>query len=166
MSPNYISMSQAQSQVLNLNPLTMSLPPETQQFVGSALEPNDPNTAILMAGSENIPQPFRGTYHYNPNVSPKSSRAWNTTSMTGMDPTLAPSHPLKVDTPTDSALPGEPLSALSEGHISPSLMLNPTGFGFENFYSDPYQGSEFTHFNSNQGSQEEFDASAYFNFND
>jgi hypothetical protein len=62
------------SQVLNANPLTMSLPPEAQQFVGSVLDPNDPRTALFMAGSDGISQPFTPTYTYNPNFSGKAGR--------------------------------------------------------------------------------------------
>jgi len=62
------------SQVLNGNPLTMSLPPESQQFVGSAMDRSDPRTAMFMAGSDNLPQPFTPTYTYNPNFSGKASR--------------------------------------------------------------------------------------------
>jgi hypothetical protein len=52
---------------------TMSLPPWSQQFVGSALDPNDPSTISFMAGNDNLPQPFRGTYIYNPDLSPGSA---------------------------------------------------------------------------------------------
>lgn len=62
------------SQVLSGNPLTMSLPPESQQFVGSALDPNDPRTAMFMAGSDNVPQPFAPTYTYNTDYTEKTSR--------------------------------------------------------------------------------------------
>lgn len=57
------------------NPLSMSLPPESQQFVGSVLDPNDPRTAMFMSGSEHIAQPFTPTYTYNPNYSPKALKS-------------------------------------------------------------------------------------------
>ncbi len=53
------------SATAHTNPLTLSLPPESQQFIGSALDPNDPQTSILMAGSDNLPQPFA----FNPSYS-------------------------------------------------------------------------------------------------
>lgn len=36
-----------------MGPFTTALPPETQQMLGPALDPHDPMTSMLMAGSEN-----------------------------------------------------------------------------------------------------------------
>jgi hypothetical protein len=69
------------------SPLTAALPPEHQQILGPALSPTDPSTQYLMAGSNQIPQPF--TYSYNPNGPPKNRSNLSHGSMTGMDQTLA-----------------------------------------------------------------------------
>ena len=68
-------------------PFTTSLPTEAQMLLGPALDPNDPFTSMLMAGSENLPQP------YNYNLSPSTlqkPRSFNQT-YDGMSATLAPS---------------------------------------------------------------------------
>jgi hypothetical protein len=117
------------SQVLSSNPLAMSLPPESQQFVGSVLDPNDPRTALFMAGSDNLAQPFAPTYTYNPNFSSKMGRT------TG-DDTLASSASIKVEH-TDA-----PSSAMpSEGFFNNEALFTP-GNGDYNAFFD-FQGSDF-----------------------
>jgi hypothetical protein len=67
------------------SPYTMSLPPETQMFLGNALDPNDPLTSMMMAGSENLPSQYNyGTYYPNP-------KAQHAPSYDGLMGTLAPS---------------------------------------------------------------------------
>lgn len=69
----------------NVSPFTTSLPVESQMLLGSALDPNDPLTSILMAGSEDMPQPYN--YANGPQQKPRSfSQAYG-----GMSATLAPS---------------------------------------------------------------------------
>ena len=71
----------------NMSPFTTSLPTEAQMLLGSNLDPNDPFTSMLMAGSENLPQP------YNHNMTPSTlqkPRSFNQ-SYDGMSATLAPS---------------------------------------------------------------------------
>ena len=71
----------------NMSPFTTSLPTEAQMLLGPALDPNDPFTSMLMAGSENLPQP------YNPNTTSSTlhkPRSFNQ-SYEGMSATLAPS---------------------------------------------------------------------------
>jgi hypothetical protein len=117
------------SQVLSSNPLTMSMPPESQQFVGSVLDPNDPRTALFMAGSDNLPQPFAPTYTYNPNFSSKIGRP-------SADETLSTGAGIKsehVDTPL-SSMP-------SEGFFTNDGLLTP-GNGDYNAFFD-FQGSDF-----------------------
>jgi hypothetical protein len=117
------------SQVLSSNPLAMSLPPESQQFVGSVLDPNDPRTALFMAGSDNLAQPFAPTYTYNPNFSSKMGRT------TG-DDTLAPGAGIKVehsDAPS-SVMP-------SEGFFTNEAFLTPGNGDYNTFFD--FQGSEF-----------------------
>jgi hypothetical protein len=67
------------------SPYTMSLPPETQMFLGNTLDPNDPLTSMMMAGSMNFPSQYPyGSYY--PNAKPQ-----HTTSFDGLMGTLAPS---------------------------------------------------------------------------
>lgn len=71
----------------SMSPFTTSLPTEAQMLLGSALDPNDPFTSMLMAGSENLPQP----YNHNTNSSTlQKPRSFNQ-SYDGMSATLAPS---------------------------------------------------------------------------
>ena len=72
---------------LNMSPFTTSLPTESQMLLGSALDPNDPFTSMLMAGSENLPQPYN--YNSTPSVLQKP-RSFHQ-SYDGMSATLAPS---------------------------------------------------------------------------
>lgn len=130
------------SQVLSMNPLAMSLPPESQQFIGSSLDPNDPRTALFMAGSDNLPQPFAPTYTYNPNFSGKHGR-------TTTDETLAPGAGIKtenVDAPS-STMP-------SEGFFNNEAFLTP-GNGDYNAFFD-FQGSEFVQTGDEQGDGSNF----------
>jgi hypothetical protein len=77
----------------------MSLPPESQQFVGSALDPADPRTSIFMAGSERISQPFTGTYSYNPNISSRAKGAGHENpASSGISSNLVTGAPFKLDT--------------------------------------------------------------------
>lgn len=130
------------SQVLDMNPLSMSLPPESQQLIGSALDPNDPRTSLFMAGSENLPQPFMGTYTYNPNLSPKSSRAMaSNMTQSGIAQTLAPEYSIKVDTTNDNIKTTSPTTAPSDNLFTPQPLLTPTGFEYTNYF-DQFQPSD------------------------
>lgn len=135
------------SQALNANPLTLSLPPESQQFVGSALDPNDPRTAIFMAGSENLPQPFAPTYTYNPNLAGKLAQ-----SSTAENVTLAPASGVKtenIDTPSTS-IP----ASISDGFFNNEAFLTP-GNGDYNAFFD-FQSSDFTQTADDQGDGSSF----------
>lgn len=130
------------SQVLSSNPLTMSMPPESQQFIGSSMDPNDPRTAMFMAGSDNLPQPFVPTYTYNPNLSGKPGR-------TNADEMLAPGAGIKtenVDAPS-STMP-------SDGFFNSEAFLTP-GNGDYNAFFD-FQGSEFVQAGDEQGDGSNF----------
>ena len=70
----------------NMSPFTTSLPMESQMLLGGALDPNDPMTPMLMAGSEHMPQP----YNYNSTPNLHKPRAFSQ-SYDGMSATLAPS---------------------------------------------------------------------------
>ena len=70
----------------NTSPFTTSLPMESQMLLGSALDPNDPFTSMLMAGSEHVPQP----YNFNTPLPQQKPRSFNP-AYEGMSATLAPS---------------------------------------------------------------------------
>lgn len=70
----------------NMGPFTTSLPMESQMLLGSALDPNDPMTAMLMAGSENMPQPYNYATQSTLSKTPNVRQAFD-----GMSATLAPS---------------------------------------------------------------------------
>lgn len=149
------------SQVLSTNPLTMSLPPESQQFVGSALDPNDP----LMAGSDSLPQPFnRGGYHYNPNVSPKSSRAWNvpnTGDTVSNSMTTSGMNATKDESVMDNSTSSDHPSATSEDEETMAFTGAPT-FNYD-AWSHMYESNEFTTTSDFQVSSEDFDPSNFLN---
>ncbi|KAH8724680.1 hypothetical protein GQ44DRAFT_800026 [Phaeosphaeriaceae sp. PMI808] len=131
------------SQVLNSNPLTMSLPPESQQLIGSSLDPNDPRTALFMAGSDNLPQPFPTSYTYNPNVSPKLGKI-----MPG-DATSAAGVNIKTesnDTPS-STMP-------SDGFFTNEAFLTPGNTDYNAFFD--FQGTDFTQSLEDQGDGSNF----------
>ena len=143
------------SQVLDMNPLSMSLPPESQQLIGSALDPNDPRTSIFMAGSENLPQPFTGTYTYNPNLSPKSSRAM---ASNGPQQTLAPEQTIKLDPTADNTITTAP----SDGLFTPQPLFTPTGFEYTNYF-DQYQPTDANR-TANDNLFSEFEESSFVNW--
>ncbi|KAF2001077.1 hypothetical protein P154DRAFT_187364 [Amniculicola lignicola CBS 123094] len=155
-------------QAVTMNPLSMSLPPESQQFLGHSLEPTDLHTQILMAGSERLPQPFT-TYHYNPNLSPKASRAPShaatansTTPKSNGTPPSNMTHSfgqdaMKVNTTFDSSAMTDPSSMMSDSLISPFSAYPNSIFDFPNGY-DSLQLSDFSATNNNQ---EDFDESAF-----
>ncbi|KAF2869029.1 hypothetical protein BDV95DRAFT_630205 [Massariosphaeria phaeospora] len=149
----YFSFNPAtNSQVLNTNPLTFTLPPESQQFVGNALD-FDPNTAIFMAGSDNLPQ-YYPTYTYNPNLSPKSSRP------DCMSQTQAPNQGLKVDTTSDSASLSTPSSAMNGAMYQDDSIFSNQGYdqGFFDHAHGPDMGQ------GNSYSLEEYDENQFLQF--
>ncbi|KAH7095351.1 hypothetical protein FB567DRAFT_27341 [Paraphoma chrysanthemicola] len=119
------------SQVLSSNPLTMSLPPESQQLIGSALDPNDPRTAMFMAGSENLAQPFAPTYTYNPNYSGKSGRT------SSVDDTLAPGMNIKAENADV-----QPSTMPSEGFYNNEAFLTPGNGDYGAFFDFGHTGDE------------------------
>lgn len=132
------------SQVLGSNPLSFSLPPESQQLFGSALDVNDPRTAMLMAGSENLAQPFAPTYTYNPNYSSKMNSAANAGST--MTLTL-PQKAMKLESST-------PPTSISEGLYSTESFLTPGNEGYGAFFD--FQSTDFGQSGDEQGSNEQF----------
>ncbi|KAF2707341.1 hypothetical protein K504DRAFT_384019 [Pleomassaria siparia CBS 279.74] len=144
------------SQVLHMDPLSMSLPSESQQFMGNILDPNDPRTLIFMSGSEFLQHPF-AKYTYNPNLASKVSRSDNSTTTNGT--TTPAMTPIKLETNMDIASLSDPHSATSDGFVSSAMFSPPTFLDFPT-NSD---GSEFAHGNGEQGLQDDFDDNAFTN---
>ena len=118
-------------------PLTVSLPAESQQLLGSALDPNDPMTSMLMAGSDSMAQPFYNT------MSPSLLKPRNFhPSYDGMSATLAP-----------SALDMAPVQGLSASMAaSGSFSAPPFQTAFDPSAFDFSKGQLYTSGNSSQGS--------------
>lgn len=76
----------------DMGPFTTSLPPEAQQLLGPALDPNDPLTSVLMAGSENyISHPYYPWGNMQSSSKPGQMTPSLHPSYNGMSATLAPS---------------------------------------------------------------------------
>lgn len=72
-------------------PFTTTLPPETQQMIGPALDPNDPFSSVLMSGSDSFAS---NPYYPWGNMLPQNMKAEQSSvhpSFDGMSATLAPS---------------------------------------------------------------------------
>ncbi|OCK73480.1 hypothetical protein K432DRAFT_410663 [Lepidopterella palustris CBS 459.81] len=146
--PHLQTMFDSTLQHVNMSPFSMSLPAESQQLLGSALDPNDPHTPMMMAGSEMMTQPF---YSYNPNPSSKSQLS-NAAGFE-VDQTLAPSAAIHVDTTSDGVASSNPPSATS---VTTDGMITPYppnfGYNFDSAYPDPFKSASLTRNNSAQGS--------------
>jgi len=70
----------------NISPFIALLPTESQIRLGSAFNPNDPMTVMLVAGSEHLPQP----YNYNFSSSLSKPRSFHQ-PFDGVSATVAPS---------------------------------------------------------------------------
>lgn len=105
----------------NMSPFSMSLPPESQQMLGPALDPNDPFSAQLMAGSEAFTNgagyPWGDAGHGVKGM-PVHPSAWP-----GMSATLAPSALMSTPTSTAST-PGTSAPATSRDSVAPSTGLD------------------------------------------
>lgn len=76
----------------DMSPFATSLPPEAQQLLGPGLDPNDPFTSVLMAGSENyISNPYYPWGNVQGNGKLVETAITMHTSCNGMSATLAPS---------------------------------------------------------------------------
>ncbi|KAF9701124.1 hypothetical protein EKO04_000831 [Ascochyta lentis] len=134
------------------NPLSMSLPPESQQFVGSILDPNDPRTAMFMNGSEHLAQPFAPTYTYNPNYSPKALKS-------GSPMTLSmPQTGIKSEAGTESCAP------ISSGLYTNDSFLTPGNEGYSAFFD--FQSTDFAQSGDEQNNSNEqlVDGSSFVNW--
>jgi len=135
------------SQVLNSNILSMSLPPESQQFVGSALDPNDPRTAVFMAGSDNLPQPFAPTYNYNPNATGKPA-------LTGGIEAATQASVASVKTEPTDVPPSTMPTSLSDSFFSSDAFLTPGNADYNAFFD--FQGAELAQAGEDQGDGSNF----------
>jgi hypothetical protein len=148
-------------QALNSNPLTMSLPPESQQLIGSAMDPNDPRTALFMAGSDNLPQPFSPTYTYNPNlVKPKTANT--TENPIGSSRTLSSGLSLKLEGSNDPSLSMVP-NSFSEGFFNNDSFLTP-GNGDYNAFFDFSSGTDFAQPTDGYGTTDQLDGNSFVNW--
>lgn len=117
------------------------MPPESQQFIGSALDPNDPRTAAFMAGSDNLPQPFAPTYTYNPNKVTRTSSSSNTANKpTGAAQTLSSGLNLKMEPASGTTSPNVPAS-ISEGFFNNDSFLTPGNGDYSAFFD--FQSGDF-----------------------
>ncbi|CAO2656434.1 Nn.00g052370.m01.CDS01 [Neocucurbitaria sp. VM-36] len=147
----------------NTNPLTLSLPPESQQLIGSALDPHDPRTAIFMSGSDNLPQPFAPTYTYNPNLSKTrtTSVSNGTGNSSGSTQTLSTGLSLKMEAGPDTNTSTIPTS-ISDGFYAHDAFLTP-GNGDYNAFFD-FQGGEFPQMNEDHGISDQLDGNNFVNW--
>ena len=134
------------------NPLTMSLPPESQQFVGGILDPNDPRTAMFMSGSEHIAQPFTPTYTYNPNYSPKALKSGGSMTLS------MPQTGIKSESVNDACAP------ISSGFYSNESFLTPGNEGYSAFFD--FQSTDFAQPGDDQNNSNEqlVDGSSFVNW--
>lgn len=102
----------------NIGPFSTSLPTEAQMLLGSALDPNDPFTTMLMAGSENLPQSY--SYNATPSTLQKP-RSFNQ-SYDGMSATLAPS---ALDMSPRYQIYAQPSTTISASPVSSSAFHYP-----------------------------------------
>lgn len=88
----------------DMGPFTTSLPPESQQMLGPGLDPQDPFSAMLMAGSEN----YTSSPYYPWGSMQNTSKVDSTQNqVSGMFSTLAPSALENCnDLPATAAKPG------------------------------------------------------------
>ncbi|KAJ9647270.1 hypothetical protein H2199_002257 [Coniosporium tulheliwenetii] len=113
----------------SFSPFSTSLPMESQQLLGPALDPLNPHTNMLMAGSEVMQQPF---YSYNPNPNKTRPSPLALNGMNGMSQTLAPGA-LDTNVNVDHYSCTNPPSASTEGVTSP---YTPYGFTMDNSFGD------------------------------
>jgi hypothetical protein len=120
----------------DMGPFTTSLPPEAQQLLGPGLDPNDPFTSVLMAGSEN----YTSNPYYPWDNMQGSGKLGQITplihpSYNGMSATLAPS---ALDSGADALSATTATTSLSNDNITaPSSGV---GFNFsqESKVFNPY----------------------------
>ena len=132
--------------MVNISPFTTSLPPESQMLLGSALDPSDPTTAMLMAGSEDFPMPWNFSNVPKPKPRP---RAFNQ-SFDGMSTTLAPS---AMDMQSTQQRPQQQQSAFSMNPPPIQNSVPDTGDRSGQDFTKPQQQNIFNAPPSSQGSE-------------
>jgi hypothetical protein len=138
------------------------MPPESQQFLGSVLDQNDPRTAIFMAGSDNLPQPFAPTYTYNPNkVTRTPSSASMSENATGSAQTLSSGLNLKTEPVSDTTSLSMP-SAISDGFYSNDSFLTPGNGDYSAFFD--FQGGDFTQSFDDQSANDQDNGNSLVNW--
>lgn len=147
------------SQAFNANPLSFSLPPESQQLIGSALDPNDPRTAMFMSGSNNIPQPFDPTYRYQPNASKPTSTASG--NIAEHSPKSAAGLSIKLEKGSSTMKSTSP-GSISEGFFSTESYLTP-GNGDYNAFFD-FQAEDLPQSGDESGGADQVDVSNFVNW--
>jgi hypothetical protein len=132
------------------NPLSMALPAESQQFVGSILDPNDPRTAMFMSGSEHLAQPYTPTYTYNPNYSPKALK-----SATNMTLSL-PHTGIKSESVAESCAP------ISAGLYTNESLFTPGNESYNTFFD--FDSTNFTQPGDENNNDQLVDGSSFVNW--
>jgi len=165
-TPSHYSMNSANyqfnSHTLSTNPLTLSMPPESQQFIGSALDPNDPRTATFMAGSDNIPQPFQTTYTYNPNkLTQTSSTSSMPDSATGSAQTLSSGLNLKTE-PISGATSPAISSAVTESLFTNDAYITTGSNDYETLFD--FHSGDFTQTVDDQSLNDQDNGNSFVNW--
>ena len=126
----------------DMGPFTTSLPPEAQQLLGPGLDPNDPFTSSLMAGSENY---ISNPYYPWGNMQGSSKLSQMMPSMhpsyNGMSATLAPS---ALDSGTDAL--SATTTTTSPSNDNTTMPSSGLGFNFsqESKSFNPYSTMGFS----------------------
>lgn len=121
------------------SPFTTSLPMESQMLLGPTLDPNDPLTSMLMAGSDASMPSYYNFGHTAPMSKPRNYHP----SYDGMSATLAPS---ALDMSPDQLSYSHPSSTSGESLATPAF-----NFNFEGALGD-LKAANLTRSNSTQGS--------------
>ena len=114
----------------DFGPFTTALPAESQMLLGPALDPNDPLTSMMMAGSDGLSQPN----FFSPVPAPLSKQRDFHPSYDGMSATLAPS---ALDMSPAQGMFGNQPPATSASLGKPGFQL-----AFDNGLSDFTKGQQ------------------------
>ncbi|OSS46560.1 hypothetical protein B5807_08576 [Epicoccum nigrum] len=132
------------------NPLSMALPAESQQFVGSILDPNDPRTAMFMSGSEHLAQPYTPTYTYNPNYSPKALKSASNMTLS------LPYTGVKSESVAESCAP------ISSGLYTNESLFTPGNESYNTFFD--FDSTSFAQPGDENNNEQLVDGSSFVNW--
>ncbi|KAL8713868.1 MAG: hypothetical protein Q9220_002013 [cf. Caloplaca sp. 1 TL-2023] len=118
----------------DLGPLSTTLPPESQMLLGSALDPKDPMTSMLMGTHDGLPSYWNSALPSN--MKPRNFHP----SYDGMSATLAPSA-LDMSPYHFSVNQNHPMSSMSMA----SQPFTPFEGNFSDFSKGFFQGSNSSH---------------------